>query len=125
MVQDSSCRNGQPGEEDMPNTTFSARAALALAGLAAIGMAGTALADPAAPRPPERIYAHVCGYCHGARVGPILRGRHLDPAYIAAMARTGPRAMPAFRQTEISDGELHALAEWISRAPADPKEVGQ
>lgn len=77
------------------------------------------------PRPPEAIYAKTCGYCHGARVGPILRGRKLPVELITAYVRSGPRAMPAFRPTEISNAELAALAKWINAAQADPKEISE
>jgi mono/diheme cytochrome c family protein len=81
---------------------------------------------PAAPpRPPEQIYAKVCGYCHGAYVAPIIRGRGLPPETIVQFVRSGPGAMPAFRPTEIGDAELDALARWVSASRADPKEHGQ
>ncbi len=77
------------------------------------------------PRSPQRIYAATCGYCHGANVGPVIMGRHLPQKAIMAFVRKGQGAMPAFRPTEISDTELAALAAWIERAPAVPKEHGQ
>lgn len=77
------------------------------------------------PRPPEKIYASTCGYCHGKHVAPIIRGRGLPSELVIQFVRAGPRAMPAFRQTEISDGELKALAKWINKSKADPKEIGQ
>lgn len=83
-------------------------------------------ATPApAPRPPQAIYATTCGYCHGHNVGPILLGRKLPPKLVTFMVRHGKGAMPAFRPTEISEGELAALAGWIAAAPAAPKEHGQ
>lgn len=67
----------------------------------------------------EGTYSRTCAYCHGANVGPVLLGRGLDPAAIAAMVRNGMGAMPAFRPTEISDAELADLAAWVSKsAPA-------
>jgi mono/diheme cytochrome c family protein len=84
-------------------------------------------AKPAAdlPRPPEKIYAVTCGYCHGVNVGPKIRGRKLDPEMTAYVVRNGKSAMPAFRPTEITDAELKALAKWLKASKADPKEHGQ
>jgi len=92
------------------------------AGLAAAPSRTPVQAAPA--RPPEKIYRSTCGYCHGAHVGPIIRGRSLPPEFVSQMVRTGPNAMPAFRPTEISDAELTSLAQWINKSKADPKEFG-
>jgi mono/diheme cytochrome c family protein len=78
-----------------------------------------------ADRAPQFLYARTCGYCHGHNVGPIIRGRELAPETIAMIVRNGNGAMPAFRPTEITDRELAALADWISKSAADPKEKGQ
>lgn len=77
------------------------------------------------PRAPAVIYAKTCGYCHGQHVAPVIRGRNLPPEVIAQYVRSGPRAMPAFRPTEISDAELKALTQWVSTSKADPKEHEQ
>lgn len=97
-----------------------------LAGAASLilALAGAA-PPPAPPRPPEVIYARTCGYCHGARVAPVIRGRKLPADLITTYVRSGPRAMPAFRPTEISNAELAALAKWINASQADPKEHDQ
>lgn len=98
----------------------------------ALGGAGYALsasaqasAQASSARDPQFIYERTCGYCHGHNVGPIIRGRNLPPAVIAAIVRSGNGAMPAFRPTEISDQELAALSAWISAAPASAQEHGQ
>lgn len=97
-----------------------------LAGAASLILALAAAAPPPAPpRPPEVIYARTCGYCHGARVAPVIRGRKLPVDMITTYVRSGPRAMPAFRPTEISNAELAALAKWINASQADPKEHDQ
>lgn len=98
-----------------------------LAATAALtGGASLALATPSPPpRPPEAVYAKVCGYCHGHNVGPVIRGRSLPPEMIRHLVRSGMGAMPPFRPTEITDAELAALADWISRSKSDPKEHGQ
>lgn len=115
-----------------------AAAALALAGAgliaaqpgsastgASIAQAANAPPPSATPRPAERIYRQVCGYCHGHNVAPIIRGRQLDPAAIEYFVRHGNGAMPAFKPTEISNQELAALAKWVSASKADPEEHGK
>ena len=32
----------------------------------------------------ERVYRGICRYCHDTGVGPVIKGRGLDPAYVAA-----------------------------------------
>lgn len=76
-------------------------------------------------RSPEAVYDAVCGYCHGQNVGPVIRGRSLPPEATEYIVRHGQNAMPAFRPTEISPGELKALALWVQKSAADPKEKGQ
>ena len=100
---------------------------LAAVGLAA-GQADKAQAQATyevEPRAPEYLYARTCGYCHGHDVAPIIRGRNLPAPVIVAMVRAGQGAMPAFKPTEITNQELDALAQWLSTAPADPREHGQ
>lgn len=92
---------------------------------AAMLTSGCGSANARAPRPPEKIYASVCGYCHGHNVGPVILGRQLPAAAIAQFVRRGQGAMPAFRPTEISDDELKALGAWIQASKADPKEQGK
>jgi mono/diheme cytochrome c family protein len=99
-------------------------AALASACIGGAAWASHHEAEPT-PRPPEAVYAQVCGYCHGRNVGPVIRGRGLPASLVKIMVRTGPNAMPAFRPTEISDTELDALANWIQHSEADPEEAGQ
>lgn len=76
-------------------------------------------------RPPEMIYAEVCGYCHGSNVGPVILGRGLPVSAIKLVVRTGPNAMPAFRPTEISNAELDSLAHWIESSAPNSKEHGK
>jgi mono/diheme cytochrome c family protein len=86
---------------------------------------GPVISAAPSPRAPEKIYASTCGYCHGQHVAPVIRGRALPPEAVVQFVRSGPAAMPAFRQTEISDAELKALAAWIHASKADPKEHDQ
>lgn len=89
----------------------------------AIGMVlatanGVALAQAAGNWPDgASIYRATCHYCHDTGVGPVLKGRALDPAYIAARARFGFRAMPAFRHGTLSDADLARVAHFISTSP--------
>lgn len=92
-------------------------------GLIALSGCGSANARP--PRAPEKIYAAVCGYCHGHNVGPVILGRQLPAQAIEQFVRRGQGAMPAFRQTEISNKELASLAEWIAASKTDEKEHGK
>ncbi|MCA1957443.1 MAG: cytochrome c [Nitrospira sp.] len=62
------------------------------------------------------VYTKICALCHETSVGPILRGRELDPLYIRLIVRNGSRAMPAFRPSEIDDRSLEQLAEYVSKA---------
>jgi mono/diheme cytochrome c family protein len=96
-------------------------------GLAAIALIAAADAAPpsATPRPPEKVYAVTCGYCHGRNVGPVILGRQLPPDAIKAIVRHGQNAMPAFRPTEISNAELDAVAKWVSTSAPKPEEHGQ
>lgn len=103
------------------------RAALILAGLALAGTAQAAqkLGEVQQQRSPEQVYGAVCGYCHGRNVGPVIRGRALPHEAIEYTVRHGQNAMPAFRPTEVTPAELKALALWVEKSSADPKEKGQ
>lgn len=103
------------------------RAALILAGLALAGTANAAqkLGEVQAQRSPEQVYGAVCGYCHGKNVGPVIRGRGLPASAVEYIVRHGQNAMPAFRPTEVTPAELQALAAWVEKSSADPKEHGQ
>jgi len=88
--------------------------------------AGVAWAAPEeAPRPGfawkdgAEVYAKICAFCHDTAVGPPLRGRGLDPAYIQWIVRHGNRAMPAFRASEIDDDPLEKVAAFVSKANAN------
>lgn len=74
--------------------------------------------DRPGPRSPERLYREVCARCHEARIGPPLLGRGWHPLAVEAMVRGGRRAMPAFRESEISRAELTALSAFLQTAPA-------
>ncbi|RFC31412.1 MAG: Cytochrome C oxidase, cbb3-type, subunit III [Candidatus Nitrotoga sp. MKT] len=63
----------------------------------------------------SEIYSKVCAYCHEERVGPRILKRKLPSDYIQSTVRSGRRAMPAFRSSEIDDESLTKLAEFISK----------
>lgn len=88
-------------------------------------LAGQKLGEAQGLRTPEQIYAKTCGYCHGRNVGPIILGRAIPADTVKYIVRHGQNGMPAFRPSEISDAELAALADWISRADARTGEHGQ
>ncbi|MGE6191091.1 c-type cytochrome [Pseudomonas aeruginosa] len=83
---------------------------------------GTVAPTAQAERKAQQVWADTCAYCHLNGIGPALLGRQLPPAMVQALARYGSRQMPAFRNSEISDAELTALADWISQQPAPTKE---
>jgi mono/diheme cytochrome c family protein len=62
----------------------------------------------------EQLWRETCRYCHDNRVARELRGAGLSPQAIVAAVRAGPKAMPSFAPSEISDQELEQLAKWVS-----------
>ncbi len=66
----------------------------------------------------EQIWRETCRYCHDNGVARELRGAGLSPQAIVTAVRTGPRAMPSFTPSEISDQELEQLAEWVAQQKA-------
>lgn len=103
-----------------PRRRFAVAVPLLLAAAALMGAA-----PPIPARAPEVIYARTCAYCHAAGVAPSIRGRGLPVEGVITYVRSGPRGMPAFRPTEITNAELAALAKWISVSKADSREKGE
>ena len=97
--------------------------ALVFSGLSVLGPADAvqsdAVQDRFAWKDGAEVYSKICALCHETAVGPMLRGRGLDPLYITLMVRNGSRAMPAFRASEIDDQSLEQLAEYVSKTAAD------
>jgi mono/diheme cytochrome c family protein len=61
-------------------------------------------------------HALMTKYPRGSRAsGSITAWTDLPATYVTFMARHGMSVMPQFRKTEISDGELAALAAYLSR----------
>lgn len=71
---------------------------------------------------PEQLWRATCRYCHDNGVARELRGAGLEAQAIVTAVRTGPKAMPAFTQSQISDRDLEQLAAWVTaqKAPAPP-----
>ncbi|MBJ7579311.1 cytochrome c [Devosia sp. MC532] len=80
----------------------------------------------------EQIYKYHCWNCHGEGPGKpgttalaalhgdslpaVLEERtDLDPEYIRYLVRNGVSIMPHFRQTHISDTQLEALVDYLTR----------
>ncbi|WP_041646473.1 c-type cytochrome [Aromatoleum aromaticum] len=98
---------------------MNARRLAVFVGAAALMVAGGAHAEW---RDGDEVYDKVCGYCHEANVGPVLKGRALPAEYIERVVRLGNRAMPAFRQSEIDDATLADVARRISGEAAVARE---
>lgn len=109
------------GQRD--NTMWMVILALAVAGGIAASTAGAASEQTAEPgfrwKDGAEVYRKICAFCHETKVGPVIRGRSLDPTYITFIVRQGNRAMPAFRASEIDDESLEKLAEYVSKTAAD------
>jgi mono/diheme cytochrome c family protein len=80
----------------------------------------------------EQIYKYHCWNCHGEGPGKpgttALKALHegqlpavleertdLDPDYIRYLVRNGVSIMPHFRKTHISDEQLDALVDYLTR----------
>jgi mono/diheme cytochrome c family protein len=67
---------------------------------------------------PAQLWRATCSYCHDNGVARELRGAGLTPQAVATAVRVGPKAMPSFTASQISDQELQQLAEWMSTQKA-------
>ncbi len=69
---------------------------------------------------PEQLWRAACRYCHDNVIARELRGAGVSPQAIVTAVRVGPKAMPSFPSSQISDRELEQLAAWVSmqKAPA-------
>ncbi len=88
-------------------------------GLVASAATGDAWAQAAGQwRDAQHVYSKICANCHEIGVGPVIKGRNLDPDYYQSVVRHGMRAMPAFRPTDVDDAMLRQVAEMLSKSPA-------
>jgi 4-cresol dehydrogenase (hydroxylating) cytochrome subunit len=72
-----------------------------------------------------QVYEKVCGHCHEAGVGPVIKGRNLPMAYIERVVRYGNRAMPSFRPSEIDAVALNDVARLVSGSATVAAKQGQ
>lgn len=61
----------------------------------------------------KEAYSKVCAFCHERGLAPVIKGTGKSPELIRILVRSGNRAMPAFRPTEIDDATLARIAEYI------------
>jgi mono/diheme cytochrome c family protein len=115
------------------------RAIIVAAALAAgAAWAAQANAQSAPASHGREVFDKWCGPCHGAGLGkpataalafkykgdaPALLEERTDlaPDFVKSMVRTGVFTMPPFRKTEISDGDLDALAAYLSKTKSDAR----
>jgi mono/diheme cytochrome c family protein len=111
----------------------------ALVALAALGLAGVAMAQ-GMPKPitlvdrpnatgGEKLYVEHCVMCHGPNgMGTGLLARRVQPAlleqrnklaaqYVIMAARRGNGNMPAIPRGEVSDAELKQIADYLAAGP--------
>jgi mono/diheme cytochrome c family protein len=114
----------------------------ALLALAALGVAGVAMAQ-GMPKPTtlvdrpnatggEKLYVEHCAMCHGPNgMGTGLLGRRVQPAlleqrdnlaaaYVIMAARRGIGNMPAIPRGEVSDADLKQIADYLAAGPHPP-----
>lgn len=70
-----------------------------------------------------RLAQNTCLKCHGTGVGPDLRLQQFTYETIHYVTRHGLNAMPSFRESEISDEELHAVADYLASLRVAPGET--
>nr|WP_166179535.1 cytochrome c [Altererythrobacter segetis] len=112
---------------------------IALAALAALGLASVAMAQ-GMPKPTtivdrpnatggEKLYVEHCVMCHGPNgMGTGLLARRVQPAlleqrdnlaaaYVIMAARRGIGNMPQIPRGEVSDAELKQIADYLAAGP--------
>jgi mono/diheme cytochrome c family protein len=94
-------------------------------------LAATAAAPHAPVTPQARavvVFDRICSSCHGpagwatrtlakrmpADQALLANRRDLTPEFLRAVLRNGIGSMPRFTPTDLSDGEIAALATWLS-----------
>ena len=87
------------------------------------------------------VFEHWCLPCHaagpghpgtnrlaerlGAERSVILERGNLGEEYIKVVVRNGFQMMPPFRETEISDSELAAVAAYVASSDMTPVQTGR
>lgn len=78
----------------------------------------------------RKLFNGSCIWCHGPNVwGTFTLSRRLGAdhallaqrtdlvgAYVKSVVRTGLGSMPAFRRTELTDADVEAIADYLTRA---------
>jgi mono/diheme cytochrome c family protein len=99
---------------------------------ASLALAGTAAAQGTASPDGNALYQYWCATCHGAGPGHpgttalaakykgkapgVLEERSdLAPQAVKLFVRRGTSIMPFFRKTEVSNAELDAIADYLTR----------
>jgi 4-cresol dehydrogenase (hydroxylating) cytochrome subunit len=83
-------------------------------GIPGLLLASAAVADGSGQwQSGQEAYSKVCGFCHERGIGPVIKGTGKSIDLVRTLVRSGNRAMPAFRQSEIDDAMLTKIAEYI------------
>lgn len=85
---------------------------------AAIIFALNAPASAGNERSGERLAHETCLLCHGTGVGPDLDQQEVPFETLRFMVRNGLNAMPAFRQSELSDADVKAISDYLAQRRA-------
>ena len=102
------------------------------------GMQGAALAEDATANRGKAVFDLWCAGCHrpvkpgdlpvagtsslertykGMKPAALEQRTDLKAAYVKSIVRSGTKAMPMTRKTEISDRDLEALAAYLEKSP--------
>lgn len=103
--------------------------ALALGVLAATGCASGRRGEPVSRMPAltaeeqlgQRVFMRECNSCHpggDGGVGPAINNKPVPAAAIRLQVRKGFGAMPSFDDHEVSDRELAAVIEYLTKIGA-------
>ncbi len=121
----------------MADTRSGASATAILSALFAAVLATPAAADPSVAPSGRDVYERWCAACHdaganhpgtralaakyqGATPAALLERTDLPAATVKVFVRNGVSVMTYFRKTEISDAQLDALADFLSRNTRQP-----
>lgn len=113
--------------------------AIAVAGAPTLAAPPSSAQRPSAPAPQgKQVFQKWCSACHGPGVrtpgtsalavkygkdqpAVLEQRKDLSPDVVKYFVRQGVSIMPSFRKTEISDGELNALADYLAHTKTAKK----
>jgi mono/diheme cytochrome c family protein len=109
-------------------------AALALLNMALVGAAEPGAKLTARQEEGRKLYNGSCVYCHGPNVwgtftlarrlgaekGLLEKRTDLVGPYVKSVIRAGVGSMPAMRRTELSDAEVDAIVDYLTRKKGSP-----